>query len=157
MTDLKRRLDRLEGNPRTPRPCFNCEGTKRATRIFFDYLKARGVDASACKDVPRVGSCGACGARVSINVAGWTPEDFELNRRYYRAVLGEGTLAEQEAIFAQYMTRLAELGTANYGEHYAGANAALTEAMGQWWADAYGVMSDDELLAVAGGIKWAAA
>lgn len=98
-----------------------------------------------------------CGAQVSQNVAGWTPADFELERGYYAAILSHGEKALKEPVCERYRARLDEIGEAHYGKHYAGATDALVAVLTQWWATGGAALSKDELLAVMGGTKWAAA
>lgn len=147
MMSVASRVERLERDPRMPRPCWLCEWIDTGTRAFNDYLKARGVDTEACEVVESFRACPMCGIERSANVAHWTPEDFELERRYYHTIASH----DQRAIRAakdEFDARLAEIGVAVIGKHYARATAACNEAMKSWWEAHRLEVSDEDLIAV---------
>lgn len=126
---LQSRVEKLECDPRVPQACWFCGLVERATRIFLDYLTARGVvlPEPVCGDEV----CRYCGATKPTNVTGLTPDDLEARSRYW-AALDTGDPRAEELI-EEFISRCEARGVATFGEHYVGASEAADNYISRWF------------------------
>jgi hypothetical protein len=126
---VRARVERLESDPRVPEPCWFCELVGRATRIFNDYLTARGVVLPEPVCVDEV--CRYCGATKPTNVTGLTPDDLEARSRYWAALDADDPRAEE--LLEELISRCEARGVATFGEHYVGACEAADNYITRWF------------------------
>lgn len=127
---VRGRVEKLESDPRVPEPCWFCGLVERATRIFHDYLTARGARLPGPVYEDR--ACLVCGAEKRTNITGLTPEDLALEARWLEVIRG-GNHAGGGRLGEEYGARCLARGLAVYGEHCAGASEACDEYIRRWF------------------------
>jgi hypothetical protein len=126
---VRARVERLEGDPRVPEPCWFCQLVERATRVFYDYLTARGValPEPVCINIV----CDYCGVERRTDITGLTFDDLELRERWQAALRADDPQTEE--LIEEYISRCDARGGVTFGEHYFGASEAADDYIKRWF------------------------